>query len=384
MTEGQGAALEFTMRKHLLLALAEWALPVVPASAQLPVNRCFRLQLAPDRLQLGGAGGQLNVLTEAAAVLTRSAGTVFLPARTFTDALAQAPDGDVHVRVAGNEAVVTAGSTRWTLRTPLPDGYAGLPDLSGAQFSPAGRVKTLAALKAVRHAVGTDAGRPAYTQAAVMELDGQLCACACDSVRFARVPVDFPFPLQVPGAMLPGLVKLLSKSADETVDVADHGPCTVFRAGPVTLAAVKAPDSLPDVSRFLAAAAGNDLELTVDRAELAAALKRVRVSASASTSAVALIADPDDGLILATRGDLVSGHYDSAEAPVAAKWEGDRQILVVNGAFLADMLAAYPAAECTFLVGKARGAQLAPLVLRDPETGALAACQQLVHRTLGY
>jgi hypothetical protein len=81
---------------------------------------------------------------------------------------------------------------------------------------------------------------------------------------------------------------------------------------------------------------------------------------------------------------LVSGHYDSAEAPVAAKWEGERQILVVNGTFLAAMLAAYPAEECTFRVGKPRGALLAPLVLCDPETGALAACQQLVHRTLGY
>ena len=375
-------SLEFIMRTAQLRTLVDWALPAVPASSQLLVNRCFRVQVSPGHLQLAAAGDRLNVLADALAVITSSTGTAYLPAKMLKAILAEASGDDIAVTVKGSEARATSGDASWTLLVPGPTGHAGLPDLSAVEFRPFSRVKMQAALSAVRHAVGTDSGRPQYTQLSIAEAGGVMYACATDSAQFARVPVPgFPVPLPVPGAALGELTRLLSKSGDEDVLVADTAAHVVFRAGPVTLAAAKTPYALPDVGAFLAAREVNEQELVVDRAKLVTALRQVQVSASATTSAVALIlADgPRPGLRVVTRDG-----QNSAEAPVPARWDGGSEVLVVNGQFLMAMIAACPADECTFKVGRQRGAQLAPLVLADDSSGMLASIQQLAHNLLKY
>ena len=385
---------QFTVRRFQLAQLADWAMGAIPGGTTMrPVHGCFQVSAAPDLLQVAAVNQYISIAAQTPAVTAQSAGTVFLPARKLKAILAEAPERDVTVTVKGGAAAITAGSAAWQLRLPSSDGYTGLPDLSEARFAPVSREKLLAGLSAVRHAVGRDSGRPSFTQVSIRECtlgEGtsrertEMCASAADSSQFARAPVPgFPVPAAVPASALDELIKLL-KAPDDTAYVADSGRHVVFRAGAVTLAALKPAAPFPDTDAlFLRPAQANDLALTVDKAALVTALRRVRINSDASTSAVALIAD-DSG----PRPELTVTSRDaggnSAEEVIPAHWAGGRQVLVVSAEFLSAMLAAHPGAECRFLTGKARGRVTSPLLLEDADAGVTGICLGMPPKLLGY
>jgi hypothetical protein len=312
-------------------------------------------------------------------VLTQSEGQVFIPAKRLEAILDEAADGDVTVRVKGVMATVTAGGASWTLKLPSPEKHIGLPDLSEAQFAATGREKLLAALAVVKHAVGKDDGRPAFTQVAVA--GGALHAS--DSSQYARAAVPgFPVPLAVPAGVLDDLVKLLSKVPEDDIGIADADPYVVFRVGPVTLAAVKPNSAFPAVESLTQNVKGNNLRLIVDKAELTAAIRRVRINADPGTSAIVLIADdtPKPALTIVAK----DANDNSAEEAVPVEWEGGHQLFCVNAGFLEAMLAVHPSPTCEFLAGHERGKQRPPLLLEDPETGTCGICPQMVPNLMGY
>lgn len=390
MSQEAGAdygSLEFTVRRAMLAQLADWAMTAVPSSATLPVNGCFQVTVSPERLQVAATDQATAVLAEIPAVLSQSAGQVYLPARKLRSILSEAREGDVIVSVKGNLAVVTAGTASWQLRLPPLDGYTGMPDLSAAAFAPVNRENLRWALDTVRHAVGKDAGRPAFTQVRINgDATGRMFASATDSSQFSCAPVNgFPCNMLIPGGVLDDLLKLLAKSPVDDAEVAEAGPYAVFRVGPVTLAALRMGAPFPNVDQlFLGPVKGNDMKLGVDKDELTAALRRVRVNTDASTSAVALIADSDSG----KRGRLTVTARDkggnSAEEVIPAAWEGGQHLMVVNAVFLAGLLAAHPSAACEFMVGKDRGKLRAPLLLKDEDKQVTGTCPQMPPSLVGY
>jgi DNA polymerase III sliding clamp (beta) subunit (PCNA family) len=386
VTQDKGGypSLSFTARRFQLAQLAEWVLPAVPSSASQPVNGCFSVTAALGKLTVAGAGQQMSLFAELAAVTVQGEGTVYIPARKLKALLAEAPEGDVTVAVKGSEAKVTAGSVSWQLRLPPPDGYIQLPELP-QEFSPASRESLLTALKAVSHAMGKEDSRPSYRQVSIAESGGVMFACATDSSQLSRAPAPgFPLPLRVPGGVLSDLVKLLDKSAADDVEVAETAAHVVFRAGTVTLAALKTVHLFPDVDDlFFKKVAANDQELAVDRAELVQALRRVRVTANPLTSAVALIIDGAGERATVTVYSKDAGN-NSAEQVISAKWSGGRQMLVVNGGALEAVLSAYPSPACTFRIGKDRGVQKSQVLLEDAEAQVTGILPQLAASQLGY
>lgn len=390
MTQEAGAdygSLEFTVRRAMLAQLAEWVMTAVPSSATLPVNGCFEVTVSPQGLRLAATDQAKAVTAEIPAVLTQSQGRVYLPAKKLRSILSEAREGDVTVTVKGGAAVVTAASASWQLRLPNPDGYTGMPDLSAAAFAPAGREVLRAALDTVRHAVGKDAGRPAFTQVRVSgDAAGRMFACATDSSQFSSAPVNgFPCSMLIPGGALDDLLKLLAKIPVDDVEVAESGPYAVFRVGPVTLAALRMSSPFPNVDQlFLNPVKGNDMTLGVDKEELLAALRRVRVNTDASTSAVALIAD----VTSAGRGQLTVTGRDkggnSAEEVIPAAWSGGQHLMVVNAVFLGNLLAAHPSPACEFKVGKDRGRVRPPLLLHDGDKLVTGTCPQMPPNLVGY
>jgi DNA polymerase III sliding clamp (beta) subunit (PCNA family) len=358
----------------------------VPSSATLPVNGCFQVTVSPERLQVAATDQAKAVVTEIPAVLTQSSGQVYLPAKKLRSILSEAREGDVTVSVKGGTAAVTAGSASWQLRLPNPDGYTGMPDLTAAEFAPVSREGLRWALDTVRHAVGKDAGRPQFTQVRIADSGGVMYASATDSGQFSRAPVPgFPHEVLVPGGVLDDLLKLLAKIPVDDAEVAESGPYAVFRVGTVTLAALRMGAPFPNVEQlFLGPVKGNDMKLGVDKEELSAALRRVRVNTDASTSAVALIADTASN----GRGQLTVTGRDkggnSAEEVIPAAWSGGQHLMVVNAVFLASLLAAHPAATCEFMVGKDRGRVRAPLLLEDKDKQVTGTCPQMPPALVGY
>jgi len=374
--------LEFTIRRFQIVQLVEQVLPAVPSGATLPVNSCFRVTVSaePARLEIAARSVQMSIYAETEAVVVTGDGVVYLPAKKLRAILAAAPEGDITVSVKGATAKVTAALAVWDLRLPAPDGYVAPPDLAGAEFAKAIRERLAAALLTVRHAVGRDSGRPSMNQVSIAEHGGVMCATAAEASQFARAPVpDFPLPVCISGAALSDLVKLLAKSGSDVVEVADFGASVLFRTGPVTLAVTKSNAPFPNADdMFLRPAVGNSRPLVVDKARLEAVLARVQVNCDASTSAVALIAEP--GRLTVTAQDKDGN---SAEETAAADWADDREVIVVNAQFLAAMLGAHPSAVCQFSVGHGQGRARPPLMLTDEKAGVTGVCLQMPPSVMG-
>lgn len=384
MSSGYGS-FEFTVRKALLAQAVDWALPAVPSSATLPVHGCLKVTVTPELLRVAATDQQETVFADVRAVIAEAGGWVLLPGKRLRAILAEAPDGDVRVAVKGGHAGISAGGAQWSLRLTPPDGYSELPDDSGWEFHGTDRATLAGALAAVRHAVGRDAGRPAYTQVRIAETAGVMFADATDAAQFARAPVPgFPVPLTVPGRALDSLLKLLGKSQDDEVQVAADAAHVVFRAGSVTMAVRKSEHPFLDVDgTFLSKVEGNSLRLAVDKAALATALRRVRINSDQRTSAVALVLHGSGAQATLTVTTRDAGE-NSAEETLSCSWGGGHQVLVVHATFLADMLSAHPSPECEFWVSAAAGPARPPLLLRDADKLVTGTCPQLAPSLAGY
>jgi DNA polymerase-3 subunit beta len=367
-------AMEFQVRRTQLHQLAEQAGAVVPTNqTTLNVGGCFRATVAPGRLELAATDMQRTVFAETAAVRTESSGVVFLPAKRFRSILSEAPDVTVTVTVKDSVATVRAGSPHWDMKLPKPRGYAELLDPGAVSFAPVRRDTLLTALRTVRHAVCKDTGRPAFTQVKIVKEDGGMFAWAADSSQFARAPVTgFPFETCIPAAMLEDLIKLLGTVKDDEVQAGEDGTAVVFRAGPVTLAGQGMGYEFLDMkAKILDPTAAYEHELGVDRDELLTAIRRVAVNSHPKTHAVALTAR-EGKLTVQARDD--DGNM--AEESLSARWSGGQRVLVVNYKFLADMVGAHPAADCSFRLGADQGKMRSMIRLQDPATGVTGVIVQ--------
>lgn len=378
---------EFQAKRWVLAGLAAAALAALPPNAPAALG-CFRVRAAQGFLELAATDMERTVLAVTASVIAGDAqdGTyheALVPARKLQAILKELPEVDVAVRVSKNTARVTAGGGEWSLALPDGGDYPELVSPSQLSFTPYGREKLLAALRAVRHVVGRDAGRPPLTQVELKDDPGSKehsVATASDGSRFARARLE-RYPLAaacIPSSVLDDLVRVLAAGQSEEVGVAETDEVLAFRAGPVVLAVARRSTPFPDMERLLLRPAlDNEDVLSVDKDELAAAVRRVRVNADGDTAAIVL--EVKAGKVVVVARDKAGN---SAREPVAAGWAGKDRLLCVNHAALAEMLAAHPGKACELRLGKDAGKRRSVVLLQGD--GLTQVISQMVPALVGY
>ena len=158
----------FTAKRLILAALVDKAISVVPTRDIQPVLKDFLVQVTPGSLQMAATDLELSVLASTPAVTTDAAQTLVLPARKLLAILKESPGDDITVDVDGEFATVRAGTASWTLQLHDCSDYPPLPDPAQVEMHPVSREGFLVALRAVRHAVGKDSGRPALQQVDIL------------------------------------------------------------------------------------------------------------------------------------------------------------------------------------------------------------------------
>lgn len=382
----------FTVKRLVLAALADKAISVVPNREVNPVLRNFLVQVSPGCLRLAATDLELSVLATTPAV-TVADGTdqvLTLPARKLLAILRESPDGDVVVDVAGEHATVRAGTASWVLQLTDCSEYPPLPDPAEVEMAPVRREAFLGALKAVRHAVGRDTGRPPLMQVDISVREasqprhggnGEVTVTASDGIRFARTVLPgFPVSVQIPAGALDSLVKTLESSDLEEIHVGQTDNHLVFRVSGTVFLASKMLAKFPDVEKLLLRPAlENKLPLAVDKAELAGAIRRVRINADPETFAIGL--QLSQGILTAVARDKYGNR---AEETVSASWDGPDRLVVVNHQFMTEMLAVHPSPVCRFWLGPDAGKKRTVLMLKDEETGTVGIIYQMLASLVGY
>ena len=373
----------FTAKRLILAALVDKAISVVPTRDTQAVLKDFLVQVTPSSLQMAATDLELSVLASTPAVTTDAAQTLVLPARKLLAILKESPGDDITVDVDGEFATVRAGTASWTLQLNDCSDYPPLPDPAQVEMHPVSREGFLGALRAVRHAVGKDSGRPALQQVDidVAAYPHAVNVTACDGTRFARTRLPgFPLSMQIPAGALDSLVKTLESSELEEVQVGETDSHLVFRVSGTVFLASKALAKFPDVEKLLLRPAlENQLRMTADKAELASAIRRVRINADSTTSAIGL--QLTEGTLTVIARDT---NKNRAQESIALSWEGPDRLVVVNHQFLTEMLAAYPSQECQFWLGAESGRKRSVLMLKDEESGTVGIIYQMLASLVGY
>jgi DNA polymerase III sliding clamp (beta) subunit (PCNA family) len=368
----------FTVKRFILADATDWAASAVTTqTGSLPVLSCFQVKLTEDGLRLAATDLQRTVIVTEEAVDTKApeGSQVYLPSGRLLKMLTESPEGDITISVKKSQATVTASNgAYWDLNLVSPDGFPLLPSPETAAFTNYSRAQLLGGIRSVRHAVCRDASRVNLTQ---VQLAGGVITAA-DGNRMARVPLEgYPVGMLVPAPVLSDLVRLLGRPSDE-VGVGETEKALLFRSGTITVAVNKRFNEWPDIDKQMVIPTKNyDQVLGVHKEKLLAAIRRVRINADANTSAIAL--SLADGSVTVFSRDTDGN---SAEEAIEVSWEGGERLLVVNHAYLTDMLTAHPKEWCEFRVGKDVGKKRSMVRLADE--GTIQVMTQLPPKLVGY
>lgn len=353
--------------------LLEKAAKVVPTKEIMPVLGNFLVEVSDEAIRVVATDTELSVVTSTSLVSVQTPGRVLLPAARMLEIVKSAAGNDVSVEVSGPDAVVRSGRATWGVRLQDVAGYPPLPDLASVLLYDVDRSKFLSCLRAVSYAACQDASR--MNMSMIDFTDGVLTAA--DGIRFQRFRVtdDFPLSLQIPVGAVGDIISLLS--SDESIAAVQLGETqntVVLRFGMDMFLANKMMVDFPDVAAMLLAPAeSNADELSVNREDLGAAVKRVRINADADSCAVVLQLGSDE---ITVRSRDKFGNYSDESLP--AKWAKDSRELVLNHRFLLDMLSGSESTTCSFLVGEDKSkSRRSPLLISGEDASDQGVLQQM-------
>lgn len=360
----------FTAKRFHLLQLTERAAAVVPGKNIYPLLSNFQVSIGDGKIKVAATDMELSVLSESTLVVCRGSGTVLIPARRFLSILREAAEGDVDVRVVRGTAYVTAGQASWELSLQPADDYPPLPAAEDITFTPVKRERLLRAITLVKGAASRDGTNPRLM--AVSISNGKVVASS--HVRLHRARIDqFPVDLQVPIGAVDDLLHLLADCAQEEIGIGEEKYVLAFKIGDDVFMAGKLASEYPDQEkRLLTPHLASNQVLTVDTADIAAAIRRVRITADPETAAIGLRLEP--GKLTVVSKDK---NHNAAQEEIPAQWTSKERLVVVNHEHLQDLLGLAPGPQATFRIGANVGKRGSPLLLIDEKAGTAGVIGQL-------
>lgn len=365
-----GTTVELSIKRFILRELLEKAATVVPTRDVAPVLKNVRVDAADGRLRIAATDTELSMVVTTELVDIRTPGSCVLPAKRMLDILKEAGEFDVHLTVTGSSAAITIGRTTWnqSLATgsDFPDVSAPIGD---TVLTAVNREAFAAALRAVRYAACRDANRASLM---MINIAGNTMTAA-DGARFAQTPTEpLGFDCQIPIDAVDDLLKLMKGHDLDEIGVGQTPKGLIFTFGADTFIVTTLLAEFPDLeAQWLRPALANKHPLTVNRAELLAAIRRVRISADTNTSAIAL--HLSENLVTVAARDK----YNTATEAIQAQWDRGERTLVLNHTYLVDAVTHHTGDWCGFVLGDDTRTRRSPLLLRDTDTGGSAVVQQM-------
>jgi DNA polymerase III subunit beta len=380
----------FTILAAHLRELADRAASVVPSAGFQPVLRNLLVEVKPGSIQVSGTDLDLSVIAASTVVSAESPVTFMVPAQRLRDILKEVSEGDVQVTIPeASEGVrrvrLAASGAEWDVQVP-ESSFPVLPSLDSTAFSSFPAAPLIAALKAVRFAASNDGANLGLACVTIARNgDGTAKVTASDGARLQQTRLaTFPVSVQIPAIGSPAAVdevsRLLSRNPDlETAEVAATDSWLAFRHGSSTFACRRLVARAADVeNQIIRPAMDNRRELVVPRPGLLEAIRRVRISADSSTSAIALKLS---GSVLTVLAHDKQGN--TARQQLAASWDGPARSMVVHHRYLTEAVAASASPQCRILLSDEAGRR-GVLLLQDDGSGVTGVVSQMAGRFVGY
>lgn len=374
LTSGEVNGTCFEIQREVLLSLLEKAIVAVPARDMVPVLTNFQFQVSQDELKIVASSLEMAIEVYTDQIQTKVAGVEVFPAKTLLNIVKESSAGsNVYIEATASGAVIVSGGFSAEIKMMPGRDYPIMDSLAEVSFYEVPRTRFIECITAVKYALPGKESSGQDSLRMISVKGGKFTAC--DGARFQQVRIEgFKLNMKLPAFSIATLVKVLSASDLEILEIGETARKLVFRLGNTVFYMNKLDDPYPNVEQlWLRPALSNDQELIVDRAELVTAIKQVKIAAD--SNAVALIIDQNTLKLQAKDGINI------ASTVIPCIWVNKPRALVVNLLHLAEMLKAYTQTECKFLLGEDTKTYRPPILLKDADTNAIATvAQQITYR----
>lgn len=335
--------MKIQVERDVLAEAVAWTARALPARPTVPVLAGMRLHAGAE---LTLSSFDYDVSAEARiAVTAEEEGSVLVSGRLLAEISRSLPSRPVQISSDGGRAVLTCGSSTFTLLTMPEDEYPALPEMPPA----AGSVGSDAFASAVSQsatAAGRDDTLPALTGVRI-EIEGDAITListdryrlAMRELRWTSARPDMSAAVLVPARALADTARSLTSGAEVSIALALPGDASSGGDGMIGFEGAGRRTTtrllggeFPRYQALLPTYVNSVAEIST--AQLAEAVKRV-----------ALVAERNTAVRLAfTPGELVleAGTGDEAQAVeiLEASYEGDDLSVAFNPQYLLDGLAA--------------------------------------------
>lgn len=280
-----------------LIALFERAASVTPTKEIITGTSHALLEAfasAPGELayvRITATDGDQTVSVVSDSITVLMAGAALLPPKRVLDILKLAPGEDARIEVLSDQAHIRSGRAQWSVKTPVGDSLPPVADVDSIKLYTVAREPFLAALKVVRHAVADKGGRPALEQAEIRDQT----VIGMDGGKLLKVDLQVhkDVQLSIPVKVLDELIRALSRSASENIEIGGDNFHLVFKIDTDSLIAQKLLVGFPSTqSLLLGPAFGNNWTLEVHTIDLMSAIRRVRVNSDPDYQGIFLTLTP--------------------------------------------------------------------------------------------
>ena len=301
----------------------------------------LHLELAGDQLSVTGSDLDLTI-SQSITVAGDTDGVVVIPSKLIADIVRALGPGAVDVIVDGEEVQITAGRPEFSMRTIPADDFPRLGEPEGDEVR-LNAADLSASLKQVVKAASADDSRPILT-GVLMAAEGEgLRLVSTDSYRLAVRDLPGTSVLSgdqsvlVPSRALAELSRVFGDNDEVSLRLGERDARFAVGGTEVMTRLIEGefpnyrgliPDSYPNV-------------LTVNRAELLDAVRRVRLMAQEATPIRLNMSE--NGLELVA----VTQDVGQAQEMIDGSYEGDELTVAFNPDYLLDGIDVTPSEEIT-------------------------------------
>ncbi len=305
----------------------------IPTRTTLPVLSNILVETLEDRLRVRGTDLDISVSIQTAAEVSRQ-GAITLPAKKVADIARELPDAPVELESEGGRVLLACGKSKFRLNSLPSEEYPSFPDVAFDEgwTLRGGELQRLSSHTSF--AVSSEETRPVLN-GVLWQLRGDaMLMVATNGHRLAKMGVKLEGAggeddLIVPPKALQQVERLFD--AEDQLQIARSESHLGFRTERTEVYTRLIEGPYPNYEQVLPSS--HDKECVADKAELAAALRRVAIVASDQTHRVRLIFGPDKLALAVQTPDL--GEAED-ELPVA--YTGTPIEIGFNAQYLLEML----------------------------------------------
>ena len=333
--------MKFTItREHLQEGLVAVAASI-PAKTTLPVLSNILVEAHDDGLRLSGTDLDIAVTTTIAASVEEE-GAITLPARKLVEIVREMPSAAINVSSAGEQRVtIECGRSKFKLLGLPREEFPAFPSVS---FDDSWKCSAQDLQKLISHvafAASTEESRPILNGVLWELRPERMRMVATNGHRLARMDVPIEggaedADLIVPPKALEQIRRLFD--SDQEIEIAKSENHLGFRSATTQIYTRLIEGPYPNYEQVIPRE--NDKNLTVDKAALIAALRRMSIVASDQTHRVRV------GLAIGTcKLSVQSPDLGEAQEEVTVTYDGSAMEIGFNAAYLLEVLKYLPTEE---------------------------------------